>query len=109
MRSQASPMQGSFEFHENLPVRPKLPERLFLGVLLDGATALHVDKRAERFVRENHLRGKRLEPERLHISLHHVGDYERLPTKVVYAASQALKAAASMPPFEVTLRSIETF
>jgi 2'-5' RNA ligase len=46
--------------------------------------------------------------ERLHVSLHHVGDYKRLRTKFIYAARQAGNSV-SMRPFEVTFRFIESF
>ncbi|MPZ57576.1 MAG: 2'-5' RNA ligase [Rhizobiales bacterium] len=62
----------------------------------------------ERFVCEHHLEGARLKTERLHVSLHHAGDYKRLRTKFTYAARQAGKAV-SMHPFEMTFRFIKSF
>lgn len=101
-------IQGAFEFHQDLPARPKLPERLFLGVFPDREASVCAGQCAERFIREHRLRGRQLKTNRLHVTLHHVGDYKRIQTKFVYAASQALKAV-SMQPFEVTFRCIKSF
>lgn len=101
-------MQGVFDFCEDLSVRPKRPERLFFGVLPDIEFSVRVGEFTEWFLRENHLPGKRLKTERLHVSLHHVGDYKRLSTRTVHAAGQAGKAV-SMRPFEVTFRFITGF
>jgi 2'-5' RNA ligase len=50
----------------------------------------------------------RLKTERLHVSLHHVGDYKRLRTKFIYAARLAGNAV-SMHPFEMTFRFVKSF
>ena len=101
-------MQGMFEFCRDLPVRPKRPERLFFGLFPDAQTAVHVGRFGARFICKNHLEGTPLKSERLHVSLHHVGDYKRLRANVIYAARQAGKAV-SLHPFEVTFRSIKSF
>lgn len=101
-------MQGVFEFCSDLPVRPKRADRLFFGLFPDASSALHVRRFAEQFVRENHLKGTLLRAERLHISLQHVGDYQRLRTRFIYAAREAGKAVL-MQPFDVTLHSIKSF
>ncbi|WP_265515873.1 2'-5' RNA ligase family protein [Nitratireductor luteus] len=101
-------MQGVFEFYRDLPVRPRRPERLFFALLPDVGTAIHIAQFGQRFVRENRLEAKRLATERLHVSIHHVGDFKRLRTKFVYAAKQAGKAV-SMSPFELILGSIKSF
>lgn len=67
-------------------------------------TAAVARRLASRFVEEARLPEKPLRAERLHISLHHVGDYRRLREKFVYAARQAGQAV-TMPPFDVTLRA----
>jgi 2'-5' RNA ligase len=101
-------MQGAFEFYEDLPARPKRPERLFFGVFPDTETSIRVGRFGEQFIRERCLKGRPLRAERLHVSLHHVGDYKRLQTKFLYAAKQA-GTAVSMRRFEVTFRFIESF
>ena len=101
-------MQGVFEFYRDLPPRPQRPERLFFGLLSDSETSFQASQVRDRFILENPLKGTRLKTERLHVSLHHVGDYKRLRTKFIYAARQAGKAV-SMSPFEVTFRFITSF
>lgn len=101
-------MQLAFEFHDDLPSRPKRSERLFFALFPTSQTSVRLGRFTDRFLRENHLRDKRLGAERLHVSLHHVGDYRRLRGKHIHAATQAGNAV-SMRPFEVTCRSITGF
>jgi 2'-5' RNA ligase len=101
-------MQGEFNFCRDVPVRPKRPERLFFGLLLDAETSFRVEQFRQRFVCENRLAGRLLKTECLHVSLHHVGDYPRLPSKFIYAARRAGKAVA-MHPFEITFRFVKCF
>ncbi|WP_164749875.1 2'-5' RNA ligase family protein [Nitratireductor alexandrii] len=105
---QTLPIQGVFDFVRDFPVRPKRPERLFFAIFPDPQSAAQAWRLADRLVAENRLRQDRLGAQRLHISLHHVGDYGRLREKFVYAARQAGNAVA-MPPFEVSLRFAATF
>ena len=101
-------MQLAFEFYDDLPPRPKRSERLFFALFPTPQTSIRVGRFTDRFLCENHLRDKRLKAERLHVSLHHVGDYRRLRGKHIYAATQAGNAI-SMRPFEITCRSITGF
>lgn len=101
-------MQGVFDFHEHLPDRPRRPERLFFGVLPDSETGSQVTRFIDQFFWENRLMGTRLRTDRLHVSLHHIGDFRRLRTKFIYAAQQAGKAV-SMGPFEVAFRFVKSF
>ena len=101
-------MQGTFAFYEALPPRPRRPERLFFGLFPDAEAALRFSRFGDRFVAENGLPGSRLERERLHVSLHHVGDYARLRTRFVHAACRAA-AAVAMAPFDVTFGLISSF
>lgn len=101
-------MQGVFDFFPDLPARPKRPERLFFGLFPDPVTALDLWRFADRFVRDNHLMGARLRTERLHLSLHPVGDFGNLQTKIIYAATRSGNAV-SLPPFDVTFQRIRSF
>jgi 2'-5' RNA ligase len=101
-------MQHVFDFYEDQSHRPKRPERLFFCLQLDSETGSRVTRFADRFFSENHLKGTRLKAERLHVSLHHVGDYTRLRTKFVYAAQRA-GMAVSMRPVEVEFRLVQSF
>ncbi|MGK9169578.1 2'-5' RNA ligase family protein [Inquilinus limosus] len=101
-------MQGVFNFYEPLSDRPRRPERVFFCVLPDDETRDRVARFGDGFFSEYRLMGTRLRTDRLHVSLHHVGDYKRLRTKFVYAAQQAGKAV-SMGPFEVAFRFVKSF
>jgi 2'-5' RNA ligase len=67
-----------------------------------------VGKQRERFLRDHELGASRIDVERLHISLHHIGDYARLKRDVLHRAERAGEAVA-MRSFEVTCRSIMSF
>jgi RNA 2',3'-cyclic 3'-phosphodiesterase len=101
-------MQGVFDFYRDFPRRPARPERLFYALFLDAETSVRVTRFRQRFLYENDLKGSPLKTARLHVSLHHIGDYKRLRTKFVYAAVLTATTVA-MPPFEVTFRAIKSF
>lgn len=101
-------MQGCFGFYRDLPERPRRPERLFFGLLPDPETAGRAVRLADRFIRDRRLAGRPLRRDRLHVSLHHVGDYTRLKSRFLFAASRAAEAV-SMHPFELTFRRIGGF
>ncbi|WP_160113654.1 2'-5' RNA ligase family protein [Phyllobacterium salinisoli] len=101
-------MQESFEFLEDLPPRPRRPERLFFCLFPHFEAAFLARHFAEQFVWKHHLAGNLLQQQRLHVSLHHIGDFRRLREKFIYAAGLAARAV-SMRPFEVTCRSIMSF
>jgi RNA 2',3'-cyclic 3'-phosphodiesterase len=101
-------MQGVFDFYRCSPRRPVRPERLFYGLFLDAGTSARVCRFRRQFFDENDLKGNPLQAVRLHLSLHLIGDYKRLRTRLIYAAVQTAKTIA-MPPFEVTFRAIKSF
>jgi 2'-5' RNA ligase len=101
-------MQGTFDFYRDPPVRPMKPERLFFAVLPDPTTSGQMKAFGEHFANDNRLSGTPLKSERLHISLHHVGDYRRLKSKFLYPAQRA-GMAISQRRFKVAFRFIESF
>jgi RNA 2',3'-cyclic 3'-phosphodiesterase len=101
-------MDGAFDFYRDLPRRPQRPERLFFGLFPNSQGLLEVDQFGGRFISENNLKGRRIEPERLHTSVHHIKDDKRLRTKFIYGATESARAI-SMAPFEVIFRLITTF
>ena len=101
-------MQRVFDFYEDMSHRPKRPERLFFCLQADSETGGRVARFTDRFFLENHLKGTRLATERLHVSLHHIGDYTHLRSKFVYAAQRAAMAV-SMRPVEVEFRCVRSF
>lgn len=101
-------VQGTFEFCRNFPIRPRRPERLFFALFPDPEASLCFERFGRRFVREHRFPGKLLPHWRFHVSLHHVGDYKRLRSGIIYAAGLA-GPAASIQPFDITFRSIASF
>jgi len=101
-------MQGTFNFHTDQSNRRKNPERLFLCLMPDDETRGEVVRFGDEFFFQRRLGGSRLRPERLHMSLHHIGDFPRLREKHVYAVRQAAKAVF-LAPFEIRLRSVQSF
>ena len=100
--------QQAFDFYLNQPRRPVRPERLYLGLFWGADDAARIGDVGAGFVCDHHLPGKLIEPARLHLSLHHLGDYKRLRGKVIYAA-QLAGSAVSLPSFDLTFRFIKTF
>lgn len=88
--------------------RPKFPERLFIGILLDVSGGAQAEAEARRICKAKALQGKILLKERLHVTLQHIGDYKRLKSRICYAASLVC-AAISMSPFDVPFDRAESF
>jgi RNA 2',3'-cyclic 3'-phosphodiesterase len=101
-------MQGVFDFYRDFPHRPVRPERLFFGAFPDAETCERVSRFRQLFFDENDLNGNPLQLARLHVSLRLIGDFKRLRTKIIYAATLTAMTVA-MPPFEVTFRAIKSF
>lgn len=89
-------------------VAPRPTDRLFFALLPDAEAAGRIAKLAQQLRGEHGLRGKPLASERLHVTLHHLGDYAGLPQGVVAAAAQAA-ASVNMPPFKVTFDRAASF
>lgn len=80
---------------------------MYFGLFPDVETAALIDQVRRQVFDQLNWDGKPLKPERLHVSLHHVGDYARLRTKYVYSARLA-GAAILMRPFELTFSLIKS-
>lgn len=83
-------------------------DRLFFAVFPDGAASEAVVRMADDIGRQHGLRGAPLKRERLHISLHHLGDYAGLPAAVVEEAQRAA-ARVVAAPFEVVFDRVRSF
>lgn len=83
-------------------------ERLFLGVRLDGDTARRVERFRRGFCAEHDIQGSLRPRELLHVSLHFVGDFARLPSAIIHGARRASQTV-SLPPFDVTLNCAQSF
>ncbi len=83
-------------------------DRLFLGLFPDAATAATIAGLGEDLKRRHGLKKPVHAPDRLHITLFHIGDFAGLPLDLVrrtVAAAEAMKAA----PFEVTFDHATSF
>lgn len=101
-------MQATFTFAEDGPVRLPRPERLFFALVPDAETTARVVAARERLASEVGPGGRPLRPDRLHISLHGVGEFVHLDKRYIRAAREAGRAV-SIRPFEVALPSVMTF
>ena len=93
-------------FEPEPPSRPT--DRLFLGAFLDLGAAERAANLSRDLRKELGLRGRPLAPERLHITLHHIGDYPGLPSRIVEAICDAA-ATVRTDPFEVEFDRVASF
>lgn len=101
-------MQLAFEFLQGEPSRPWRRERLFFGILPDADACARIAAVRDRLIADHRLEGAPIEPKRLHISLHHVGDYPRLQERFVGWAELAARTV-SADPVDVTLEIAHSF
>lgn len=64
-------------------------DRLFLAVYPDAAAAARIAALAVTLRERHSLQGRPLADERLHVTLHHLGDYAGVPQDVVRMAAEA--------------------
>ena len=88
------------------PVVPT--DRLFFAILPDSATAARIGEFTQQLSSEHGLRGRPLLADRLHITLHHLGDYAGLPDGLIDRACHAA-AQISAAPFDVTFERVVSF
>lgn len=87
---------------------PKRTDRLFFAIFPDTDTAARMGRLTDRLRTEQHLRGRPLDATRLHVTLHHVGDYAGLPEQLVDQARDAA-AMVAMLPFDVCFNRVASF
>jgi RNA 2',3'-cyclic 3'-phosphodiesterase len=86
----------------------QLTDRLIFATILDAGSASGVDQLRRELRAKHRLRGKSIAMERLHVTLHHVGDFAGLPEGIV-AKALAVASAISMRPFTVEFNSALSF
>ncbi|MBB5877970.1 2'-5' RNA ligase family protein [Xanthomonas sp. 3498] len=87
---------------------PAARESLFFALLPDAQTAQAVHRLGRQLCHEHGLHGRALPPERLHVTLHYLGEYAGIPPRLLQqacAAGQALSAA----PFALAFDQAVTF
>lgn len=83
-------------------------DRLFFAVYPDAATAERIAALAAALRERHALRGRPLASERLHVTLHHLGDHVGVPNDIVRAAGEAASRSASAA-FEATFERAMSF
>jgi len=83
-------------------------DRLFFAVFPDTAAVEAIARLADNIGRRHDLRGAALKRERLHITLHHLGDYAGVPAAVVEQAQHAATQVVAAP-FEVAFDRVGSF
>jgi 2'-5' RNA ligase len=84
-------------------------DRLFFAVFPGASAAQRIARLGEELRYRHGLRGKALASDRLHVSLHHVGDYVRPPDGTIVAAACDVAASVRMPSFAVEFNSAVSF
>jgi 2'-5' RNA ligase len=88
---------------------PKPTDRLFFALFPSEEAISQIVKTSQQLRDEHGLTGKSLSNDRLHVTLHHVGDYAGgLPNGLVEAA-QDVAAKIAMSAFEVTFDRAMSF
>ncbi|MEH0164704.1 2'-5' RNA ligase family protein [Paucibacter sp. JuS9] len=88
------------------PARPT--DRLFFALRPDAATVAAVSRRLDGLRKELGLKGRPLLAEHLHISLHHVGDFESFPADLVHRLLEAAQAVHA-PAVPICLDALLSF
>lgn len=92
-----------------LEAPPTPTDGLFFAVFPDSTTAAGIAKLAQQLCGETRARSKPLAAGRLHVTLHHLGNFAGgLPQKRVDAAMQAA-ASIKMEPFSVEFDTVVSF
>jgi len=87
---------------------PPTDHRLFFATMPDPDTAARIAEMAGRLRSEFDIKRPQLRTERLHITLHSLGDFAHIP-EVVLARACAAAARIDVPPFGVTFDQILSF
>lgn len=92
------------------PALQRGSDRLFFALVPSALASGIISEFAHESRYRHGLLGRPLTPERLHVSLVHLGDFHGVPHHFVEAAGKAVSAvAASLAPFEVKFDFAESF
>jgi 2'-5' RNA ligase len=92
---------------EERPQR-QLTDRLLFAAVPDAGSASGVAELRQELRAKHRLRGKPIATQRLHVTLHHVGDFATLPEGIV-ARAEAVASSISMRPFKVEFNGALSF
>lgn len=99
-----SPSQSSL--FDSAPPVPT--DRLFLGLFPDASASARIDALGDQILQQHGFRVSRHKPDRLHLTLFHIGDWAGLPADTVAAACSAA-ASLNAEPFEVCFDEVSSF
>jgi 2'-5' RNA ligase len=83
-------------------------DRLLFLIYPDSETAAHIAARTPKLSQKHSLRGRPVAPDRLHITLHHLGEHVGVPRDMVTLAHEAA-ASLSFRPFDVMFDRVVSF
>jgi 2'-5' RNA ligase len=100
------------ERHAQLSLDGMAPEqptdRLFFAIFPDPPAAARIASVAQSLRVEHGLRGRPQQADRLHVTLHHLGDHVGLRSDIARAA-EAAAAQVAMPPFGIAFDNASSF
>lgn len=83
-------------------------DRLFLAVFPPPEVAQQITLLRQNYCQKLNLRGNVVSSERLHVTLHHLGDYAGLPPAIITGAKQAATSLMHAP-IELTFNRLTRF
>ena len=83
-------------------------DRLFFAVYPDPQTAQRIVELAQSVRAAHGLHGNPLRVDRVHVTLHHLGDHAGLPEHLVASASE-VAASMAIQPFDVSFDCVASF
>jgi 2'-5' RNA ligase len=101
-------LQSTFDFVTGQPRRPKMPERLFIGLFPDEPARREADRMSRWIASEASLVGNPIAADRYHTSLIHISDRKRVRSGDEFAAELAARTVR-IPPFEITYSRLGSF
>lgn len=84
-------------------------DRLFFAVFPDAGAAARIVELGQELRCQHRLRGKVMVAERLHVSLHHIGDYAQAPDQRIVALARDVAASVRLPAFSVEFNGAMSF
>jgi 2'-5' RNA ligase len=89
---------------------PQLPaHRVFLAIKPDADTATRIAQLVDQLRPVVGFKGKALRPERLHVTLHHLGDFVQPPPEDLVARARQAADGLVRPPFDVAFDQLVSF
>lgn len=83
-------------------------DRLFFALLPDPSASGQASALTQQLREEHGVKGKPIAPERLHVTLHHVGDFLGVPAATMTALQGAM-ATLSSPSFDLSFDRVASF